>query len=134
MKLTLTYVGRFTTKKDGTPLISSKTGRPYTSLRIKANEYGDKYISGFDSAETKGWKEGDTVEADVEQKGEYLNFSVPKKTEGGMSDAQFQTLIREIRAVNANVLRVIGLVDTTTSDGNPVPNFDVGEPSEEQGW
>jgi hypothetical protein len=77
MKLTLTYVGRFTQKKDGTPLVTT-AGRPYTSLRLKANEYGDKYISGFDNPQIAGWKIGDVVEADVETKGEYLNFSVPK--------------------------------------------------------
>lgn len=77
-KLTLSYVGRFTTKKDGTPLVG-KTGKPYTSLRIKCNEYGDKYLSGFDNASTKDWKEGMTIEAEIEEKGEYLNFSVPKK-------------------------------------------------------
>jgi hypothetical protein len=77
-KITLSYVGRFTTAKDGSPLVSKKTGKPYTSLRIKCNEYGDKYLSGFDSFATKDWKEGMTVECDVEQKGEYLNFSVPR--------------------------------------------------------
>lgn len=84
-KLTLTFVGRYTTKKDGTPLVG-KTGKPYTSLRIKCNEYGDKYLSGFDGAATQGWKEGDVVEVEVEQKGEYLNFSVPRKEDIAFSE------------------------------------------------
>lgn len=70
--LTLTFVRR-------TPK-TSQAGKPYTSLSIKCNEYGDKYLSGFDGKETASWKVGDTVEADVEEKGQYLNFKVPKAT------------------------------------------------------
>ena len=76
MKLTLTQVNRYTTKKDGSPLITSK-GRPYTSVRIKTQEHGDTMISGFGSESNAHWKAGDTVEADVVQKGEYMNFSMP---------------------------------------------------------
>jgi hypothetical protein len=71
-KLTLTYVGRFAK--------TSKAGKPYTSLSLKANEYGDRYISGFGSKENADWKEGDTVEVDIETKGDYLNFATPKAT------------------------------------------------------
>ena len=105
MKLTLTYAGRFTTKKDGSPLIG-KNGRPYTSLRIKANEYGDKYISGFESAETKDWKAGDTVEADVEDTGQYLNFNVPKKQAGGMSADDMAYIKRELTAIRQEQVMV----------------------------
>ncbi len=73
MQLHLTYVGRFEK--------TSKAGKPYTSMSLKANEYGDKYISGFGGKENAHWKAGDSIEVDVEQKGEYLNFSMPKKSE-----------------------------------------------------
>lgn len=103
MKLTITFVGRYTTKKDGSPLIGAN-GKPYTSLRLKANEYGDKFLSGFDNAQTRGWKVGDTVEVDVEQKGEYLNFSVPQKPAGGA--IELDMLRREI-STNTTVLKQI---------------------------
>lgn len=77
-QITLTKVIRYTTNKDGTPLVT-KDGRPYTRVTIKAQEYGDKFISGFGNKDNASWKEGDRVEAIVEQKGEYLNFSTPKK-------------------------------------------------------
>lgn len=79
MQITLTKVFRSTTKKDGTPLIG-KNGRPYTKLALKCNEHGDKWLSGFDGKETQGWREGDTVNVEIEQNGEYLNFSVPKSS------------------------------------------------------
>ena len=78
MKLHLTQVSRFTKDKNGQDL-KTKDGRNYTRLLIRCTEYGDKGISGFEGNETREWKEGAEVEAEVEQKGEYLNFRVPKK-------------------------------------------------------
>lgn len=77
-KVTLTKI--YTTDKDkaGNPLMS-KTGKPYTRMSIKTEEYGDKYISGFKNKANESWKEGDTVEVIIEEKGEYLNFSMPKE-------------------------------------------------------
>lgn len=63
----------------------SKTGKPYTSLRIKTMEHGDKWLSGFGNLSNKNWQEGSTVEIQVEEKGQYLNFKdmserAPSKT------------------------------------------------------
>lgn len=107
MQITLTKVFRSTKKKDGTPLIG-KNGRPYTKLAIKTNEHGDRWLSGFDGKETQGWKEGDTVDVIVEEKGEYLNFSVPKKE--AQSSAAIEKLIEKIDAVNTNALRAISMI------------------------
>lgn len=80
VKLTKIY----TTDKDkqGNPLLSTK-GRPYTRMSIKTNEYGEKWISGFQGKENSNWKEGDTVEVIIKktERGgtEYLNFEVPKQ-------------------------------------------------------
>lgn len=79
MKLTLTKV--FRTKKDkaGNPL-KTKDGRAYERISIKAEEYGDRYLSGFGGGWNDNWNEGDIVNANVEEvQGkdgkEYLNFS-----------------------------------------------------------
>ena len=102
MQLTLTQVNRITTNKDGTPLMG-KNGRPYTRLLIRCNEYGDKSISGFDGKETANWAVGDTVEATVEPRGEYLNFSVPKATHqaGGTSGDLNRVEMKVDRALQA---------------------------------
>ena len=75
VNLTLTYVNR--TER------TSKAGNPYTSLSIKANEYGDKFIGGFGSKANENWKVGDTVEVlgvteKVVGENKYLNFEMPK--------------------------------------------------------
>lgn len=108
MKATITFVGRYTSKKDGSPLIGAN-GKPYTSLRIKANEYGDKFLSGFDNAQTREWKVGDTVEIDVEQKGEYLNFSVPQKPAQGA--IELDMLRREITTQTTVLRQILGVVE-----------------------
>lgn len=72
-KLTLTRLKR-------TQRTSSKTGRPFTSLGIQCKEYGEKWLSGFDGKETQDWTEGSIVEVEIEKKGDYVNFSVPKSS------------------------------------------------------
>lgn len=97
-KLKITQI--YTTDKDrttGAPLIG-KNGRPYTRMSIKAEEYGDAYISGFKGKQNEGWKVGDIVEAIVEKnvKGdkEYLNFSLPKIQDTNIADiAHIKNLI-----------------------------------------
>ena len=133
MQITLTRVFRSKTKRDGTPLVTS-TGKPYTSLRIQCNEYGDKWLSGFDGQQTSSWKEGDTVEVEVEQKGDYLNFSVPKKSGGGgLPDNQLALLKQAAsEAYNARLaiqalsraLRDCGVLKDVNSDGSKVPDFE----------
>lgn len=72
MQLTITQISR----KNKT---SAKSGKPFESVGIKCQEYGDRWISGFGRADNKSWKVGDTVDVNVEEKGEYLNFSMPER-------------------------------------------------------
>lgn len=59
---------------------SARTGKPFTSRGIQCNEYPGKWLSGFAGKDNEGWKVGDTVDIEVETKGEYLNFKTPKST------------------------------------------------------
>jgi hypothetical protein len=58
----------------------------YTSLGLQTEEYGEKWLSGFDGAQTRSWKPGDIVEIEIEEKttdkGTFLNFNVPKGAGG----------------------------------------------------
>lgn len=112
MELHITKIARFTKKQDGTPLLT-KDGRPYTSIRIKTTEHGDKWLSGFENAETKNWKEGDAVEAEVEQKGEYLNFRVPKK-----EDKLSEALLR-IENKLQTIAMMVNVLYTNATDKKP---------------
>lgn len=76
MQVTITAMNK-------TPRISKKTGKAFVSLGIKTDQHGDAWLSGFAGKENEAWAVGDTVEIDIQQKGEYLNFSVPKKEDKG---------------------------------------------------
>ena len=79
-KITLTKVFRSNKDKEGKELIG-KNGRPYEKLGLKAQEYGDRWISGFGNRTNQNWKEGDQVEVEIEEKGQYLNFKTIDKEE-----------------------------------------------------
>lgn len=123
MKLTLTFVKRYNK--------TSREGKPYVSLSIKAKEYGDKYLSGFGNKQNESWKEGDTVEvAEVATKGEYLNFEMPKTSKesadaGMLADIRNRQASMEIKI--DKIVKHLSGVDRLdrTSDGKPMPNFDI---------
>jgi hypothetical protein len=131
-KLTLTQVTR--TQR------TSKDGKPFTSLTIKANEYGQKFLSGFGNKANENWKEGDVVEVEnivekpgVNKKGEavvYLNFEMPKAqavTPG--FDAKVLTEIANgITTLKLNQQKIIDHLSgksrlDITSAGTKVPDF-----------
>ncbi len=76
MKFKLTKVFRTTEDKQGNEL-RTRDGRPYERLAVKVAEHGEKWVSGFGNKANAYWKEGDEVDINIEQKGEYLNFSMP---------------------------------------------------------
>lgn len=76
MKINITKVVRKDTDKEGNKLVT-KDGRPYTRIMIQCQEYGQKWITGFASPWNASWADGQTVEAEVVQKGEYLNLEKP---------------------------------------------------------
>lgn len=79
-KVTLTKIYKTNKDKEGNEL-KSKKGFPYTRMSIKTEEHGDKWVSGFENKDNKDWKEGDTVEIEVKENGQYLNFETPKQDE-----------------------------------------------------
>lgn len=100
----ITAIKKFTTKPDGTPLVSQKTGRPYTRLTIKTDVTNDDWLSGFDGAETKNWAVGTDIEIDVTKNGQYSNFAVPKK---GAVDGQ---LLKDVYDNTEQILnRLVGI-------------------------
>lgn len=114
MQLTLTQVSR--------KMKTSAAGKPYESVGIKTQEYGDKWLSGFGRADNKSWKAGDTVDVNVVEKGEYLNFEMPErqKTLGyGVEDRdrllrveiQTQQILTLVKALAARPENVIGPED-----------------------
>jgi len=74
MKVTLSKVYRTNKNKAG-ELLKTKDGRAYERISIKTQEHGDKWLSGFGGNWNDFWNEGDSVNINVETRGEYLNFS-----------------------------------------------------------
>lgn len=63
---------------------TSKNGKEYVSVVIEAE--GKKY-SGFGDIINENWKDGDTVNIEVEQKGSFLNFTaIPFEAGEGFKD------------------------------------------------
>lgn len=129
-KLTLTAVIRKS-------MVSTRTNKPYTSVSIKAKEHGDRYLSGFGSAKTDSWKEGDVVTLEVTESEKldkngkpYLNWDHidnEKLMEGRISI--LETHVRELAA------RIVGLeTKGLNSAGLPVPDFHVNTPEEEANY
>lgn len=130
-KLTITKVSSSDKSKDGKPLIN-KFGKPFFKVGIQTNEYGSTWLNGLMPFSPDRW-EGTTQELEVydeEYQGKtYKKFKLPPRDKGGMSDAQYQTILAEIRAVNANVLILLGEIRDKgkTSEGDKVPDFSEAE-------
>ena len=117
MKITLTQIARNNK--------TSKAGKQYVSVGIKCNEYGDKFINGFGNKDNSEWKVGDTVEVEVEQKGEYLNFSMPTRTvkSTGMTEEQSALIHRKLDAIWTKLGVIEGHLNNKLSDGSDMPTF-----------
>lgn len=84
MSLKLTKVFRTKEDKEGNPLIfksGKNQGQPYEKLLVKAEEHGERWISGFSDDWNLSWQEGDTVDAEVVESGDYLNLRRPSLTD-----------------------------------------------------
>lgn len=107
------------------------------NVRFTTNENGDMSISGFFDAPIK---EGQQITGEIVQKPGtdrngnevvYNNFKAPSKRPSapnsvGMSQDQYTLIMRELHAINTNVLRIWQEVDPEkgmTSAGTPVPDF-----------
>lgn len=58
----------------------SKAGKPFARVLVQFEEYKDgkgnlRWISGFGNKRTWAWRVGDDVQPNIEEKGNYLNFS-----------------------------------------------------------
>lgn len=74
-KIKIKNIVHYNTDKSGNYYLT-KDGRRYTRCVITTED--GRVMSGFGSKFTRNLKEGDEVELEVIQSGEYLNFKVPK--------------------------------------------------------
>jgi len=125
-KVTLSRVSHFSQDKNGNPL-KTQAGKPYTRCLIDLTD--GRKASGFGNQITQGWHEGDTVEIILEQKGEYLNFSLPKR-QGGMSEED-RTVVKEILAHVVDMHEKINKLyrgETDKTPEYPMPDEEIVSP------
>ena len=104
MKVKIEKIYRSDKKKDGTPLVN-KDGKPYEKLSIKTDQHGDKWVGGFVNIATGKWKEGDEVEIEVTQNGDWLNFKTGKSGSfGGVSQKAFDELSQRVAQIENTLL------------------------------
>lgn len=81
-KYKLTYVNIFRQDKEGKPYMT-KNGKPFVRVSVKAEEYGNEYISGIWFGADCPWGIGQEVEFIIKEeiyKGKkQLNFELPPK-------------------------------------------------------
>jgi len=95
-KITISRISFFDKDKEGNQL-KSKDGKPYTRCLIDTTD--GRKVSGFRNATSAGWKVGDEVEVEVEQKGEYWNFKTVKKEGGGVNQEQIDRIEKMVKAL-----------------------------------
>ena len=118
--------------------VSTRTNKPFTSLGLKTREHGEKWLSGFGNASNAGWKVGDTVDIEVEQKGDFLNFSTPKNANGTEKPRSMSETGETARLANVISIKLLPVLEriavaleaqNTAPDGYPdsdnsnTPNF-----------
>lgn len=112
-KITITKITR-------TERTSARTNKPFTSLGLKAQEYGDQWLSGFGNKDNAGWKEGDQVEIEikkVEKDGKtYLNFETPKAAD--KTDEKLEQVLNKIVGLTIEV-RALGAKLDSAIKGAP---------------
>jgi len=101
-KITISRISHFNTDKDKKPLVSAKTGKPYERCLIDTTD--GRKVSGFGSELTRNWREGDEVEIDIEQKGEYWNFKTVKKEGGGVNQEQMDRIEKMVTDIHKHFL------------------------------
>ncbi len=84
MKVKLENIFFNSTKKDGQRNID-KNGNPFTMVAIfydggkKASMYCANERDGWKIDKMKQWREGDEIEIEIEQSGNFTNFKIPSK-------------------------------------------------------
>lgn len=104
---------------------TSRSGKPFISLGLKTQEYGEQWLSGFAGKENAHWKEGDVVEVIIEKKGEYLNFSLPTRTiEKKSENSELARLINMMELSVLPSLKYLVDQEKKRPENFPIPDFD----------
>lgn len=93
---------------------TSKAGKPFTSLSLKVESRGDKWVGGFGDKKNEHWKEGDVVDILITPNGEYLNFVMAESKKGeelanNMKIDQVYSLVLDVKTLVINLCKAQGV-------------------------
>ena len=102
------------TNKEGQPYLDKKS-QPYKVVVIY-EEGTERRMSGFayEDSEVLGWQAGDEVEIEVTQKGQWLNFRIPKP------ESELEKRVKKLEEAVGNLeAQVIG-ISISEKDGTGI--------------
>lgn len=110
------------TNKEGQPYLDRQQ-RPYSRVSIQTEQHGKRWLSGFAYQDSPflGWRIGDEVEIEIEEKGQYLNFWLPKPASGGALPLNFTTRFSAIEQKVNEIHQMLSSVsiEPAAPDGSP---------------
>jgi len=97
----LSRVSHMQKDKEGNPL-KTKDGKPYE--RCLLDLVDGRKVSGFGNPTSRTWQQGDEVEVEIEQKGEYWNFKTVKKEGAGVNQEQLDRIEKMLTEIHRHMV------------------------------
>ena len=120
MKVHITRIEAKPANREGVPYLD-KNQRPYNRVGIQTQEHDKLWLSGFAYADSPmlAWRIGDEVEIEVEQKGQYTNFRLPRKENGNNNFVIAE--LKALRAIVEETHKMVSdlVVEPELPDGGP---------------
>lgn len=102
----------------------------YTRVGILTKEYGERWLSGYGTTTTDEWEDGDIVEIEVEDTGQYLNYKTknkgPMSTDVGRSTEINSTVkntitklvddVKQLQIQNKNLQSAVNKLNNITTE------------------
>ena len=132
MKLKITQININWANKEGQAYLD-KFQKPYARVGIKTEQHGQRWLSGFayTGSPALSLKIGDEIEAEIEEKGQYLNFRLPKSQNGGDVMKKLSELEGYIKEIHKAVMNLVvepsepdGGVDGNDAAPDDIPGLD----------
>jgi hypothetical protein len=122
-KVTIARLSFIEKDKEGNPL-KTRDGKPYTRCLLDTTD--GRKMSGFSNPTAKTWQQGDEVEIDVEQNGQYWNFKTPKKEiSAGVNQEQLDRIEKMITELHRHM--VLAQAKPVEPLANRLPDYPMEE-------
>ena len=135
MKVTVTRVSVTDKSRDGSPIIG-KYG-PQIRVGLQVKEHGEKWLSGFMKPDKRDhFQVGKEYELEIEQKGDFLNFRLPKASANPELEQRVRQSYNDIQNIIVRLVRIEKQIGINPQDAAfpPKPSYDSDKALEEMDW